>query len=402
MGSGIDEKPMAVLMVTGAYAPEGSGASFQCRELIRALKGRARFAVLTTSANTQRVLEEEVEGIPVIRIPLQPGRRFSKVKAAFHFFREFLRLRHRFEILHLHGFSQKSVLLVFLAKLLGKRVVLKITSAGQDDPLSVRERNPFFYRFYTQADLFLGVSPGVQERYEAAGLPSERFLLIPNGVDGARFRPAEPEERLALRRQLGLPSDLLLLLFVGFFSREKQPDLLFQAWERLQGNGLPPTGVLFVGATRPTYLEVDPHLAQEIRTQARRMGLEKHLFFVETTQEIERYYQAADIFVLPSRREGLPNALLEAMASGLACIASRLPGATDVIIDHAVNGLLVSPGERSPLEAELRGLIRDTSRIRALGKAARETILKRYPISRTAHQTWEAYRQVIRWNSGKN
>ena len=68
-------------------------------------------------------------------------------------------------------------------------------------------------------------------------------------------------------------------------------------------------------------------------------------FFVETTRTIEKYYRAVDMYVLPSIREGLPIALLEAMSSALPCVASRLPGSTDTLIEHDVSGLLVAPDD---------------------------------------------------------
>lgn len=387
-------------MVTGAYYPEGSGISFQCRELVRALKDRVTFTILTTSTDPRLAAVEEIDGVPVVRVRVDPTRWLSKGKAALHLTLRFIQLRRRFELVHLHGFSQKSLLLVLLAKLFRKGLVLKITSAGGDDPLSVRSKSPFAFRFYAQADRFLGVSPRIQQAYEASSLPSGRFRFIPNGVDGNRFRTGGSAERTALRRELRLPEDLFLILFVGFFSREKQPDFLFKAWASLQTDGLVPNGLIFIGATRSHYYEVDPRIAQGIRAEAQRLGVEKRIFFVESTHEIEKFYRAADLFVLPSLREGLPNALLEAMASGLPCIASRLPGVTDVIMGSSSScGILVPAGDLQALGEALRSLIQDRGRAQILGQIARERVLEEYPISQTAKLTLEVYRELMRKRS---
>ncbi len=236
----------------------------------------------------------------------------------------------------------------------------------------------------------------MQQLYYDSGLPREKFWLIPNGVDVERFRPGDQAERRALRKELGLPEALVLILFVGFFSHEKRPDLLFEAWTRMGAEGLPATGLVFVGAKHSPYYEVDPVLAQKIQAEAERLGVEKQVVFVEVTHDIEKYYRASDIFVLPSSREGLPNALLEAMATGLPCVVSRLQGVTDDVIDDGVNGVLVPPGDIAALEGALRFLLYDPSRAQGLGRKARETVEERYLITQTASRIFEAYERLTK------
>ncbi len=385
-------------MVTGAYYPELSGAGLQCRELVRALQGRVKFTILTTSSQSSLPGTGEVDGVPVYRVVVDVSRVGSKLGTALRLASIFIRLRGRFDIVHLHGFSQKSLLLIVLARLFRKKLVLKLTSVGHDDPLSIRTRGRLAFWCYSWADLYLGVSPRLQELYQSSGLPRDRFWLIPNGVDLERFRPGDQAERRALRRELGLPEELPLILSVGFFSHEKRPDLLFEAWTQILVEDVPATGLVFVGATRSRYYEVDPGLARKIRAAAQHLGMEKHVIFVEVTHEIEKYYRAADVFVLPSSREGLSNALLEAMATGLPCVASKLQGVTDVVIDHGVNGLLVPPGDAVALEGALRFLLQDPTRAQELGRKARETVEERYSITQTAARCLEAYQRLI-WQS---
>ena len=147
-------------------------------------------------------------------------------------------------------------------------------------------------------------------------------------------------------------------------------------------------------------------MAQKIRAQAQHLGVEKQVIFIEVTHEIEKYYCAADIFVLPSSREGLPLALLEAMASGLPCVASRLQGVTDVVIEDRVNGILVPSGDAAALEGGLRFLLQEPTRAQGLGKRAQETVAERFSIKQTAACYLEAYRcltsQSISGNGGAN
>lgn len=386
---------LAVLMVTGAYYPELSGGGLQCREQVRALRDHVSFTVLTTTSDCSLSPTDEIDGIPVYRVFLDVGRLTSKLRAALSLAHAFVHLRRQFNIVHLHGFSQKSLLLILLARLFRKKLMLKLTSVGHDDPHSIRAWGRLAFWCYSRSDLFVGVSPRLQQLYSSSRLPGERFRLIPNGVDLERFRPRGQGERDVLRRELGLPEGLTLILFVGFFSREKRPDLLFEAWTQVLASDACATGLVFLGATRSRYYEVDPDLAPKIRAQVERLGVEKQVVFIEETHEIEKYYRTADIFVLPSMREGLPNALLEAMATGLPCVASRLGGVTDVLIEHGVNGLLVPPGNAMALGDALRVLLRDPAYAQELARMARQTVVERYPITRTAVGYLEAYRQLV-------
>ena len=381
-------------MVTGAYYPELSGASLQCRELVRRLRTSIRFTILTTTADRTLPALDEQDGVPVHRVFIDPSNPWSKIVGALRFTRVVLSNRHRFSIVHLHGFSQKSILLVWLARLSRRPVVLKLTSVGHDDPVSMKARGGLAYRCYMRAALYVGVSSRMKVLYERVGVPLSRFRLIPNGVDLDRFRSRHSAERQAMRRQLGLSGNGLMFLFVGFFSTEKCPDKVFDAWASLAKAPAAVGPLVFVGATRSRYYEVDRELAEQIRLRARVLNLESRVIFVEKTLHIDRYYGAADIFVLASLREGLPNALMEAMASGMACVSSHLEGVTEDLIEDGVNGLLTPPGDVPALEAAFRFLVEHPDRASEMGIRARETIEARFGIERIAQQYLEAYRTL--------
>jgi glycosyltransferase involved in cell wall biosynthesis len=118
------------------------------------------------------------------------------------------------------------------------------------------------------------------------------------------------------------------------------------------------------------------------------------VFFVESSHAIEKYYRAVDVFVLPSIREGLPIALLEAMSSALPCVAARLPGSTDVLIDDRLNGLLVMPDDLDGFAKAIESLVRDRAMAARLGAAARAKVVDRYSIQGTAAAWLTAYKEV--------
>jgi len=259
--------------------------------------------------------------------------------------------------------------------------------------MAMRAKGGRLFASFSRADRFVGVSPRFAELYAQSGLPPARFTVIPNGVDLARFSPPSERDRPALRRSLGLPVDQPVVLFVGFFSRGKCPDVAFDAWVDADAGRAQSTLVL-VGQTRSDYYEIDPAIARRIREDAARLGCGDRLRFVERAPDIEQYYRAADVFVLPTLREGLPNAVLEAMASGVACVVSRLPGVTDTLVTEGIDGLLVEPGDRAGFAAALARLLADAGERARLGAAARHTIERRFALAATAAQYTALYREL--------
>jgi glycosyltransferase involved in cell wall biosynthesis len=385
-------------MVTGAYFPETSGASLQCRRLIAALRDRADFAVLTTSTDPTLPWQSTVDDVPVRRITVDPGSRASKAIATERMASALLELRHQIDLVHLHGVSQKSVLVTAMARALGKPVVIKLTSFGHDDPDSIRALGRLSWWAYRRADCFIGVTPRFVDGFAHNGLDPARFVFIPNGVDLRRFHPASAGERRQAREQLRIPLDDDVVLFVGFFSREKNPDILFDAWASLQQRGIR-SRLVFVGATAGIYYEIDPSLAPRIRAEAASRGLDDRIVFVEATDTIEQYFRAADVFALPTAREGLPNVLLEAMASGVAPVITRLPGVTDWIVTSGVNGELVPSVDAAAFAQALERVLTSTDYRGRLAAAARAHVESKFDIAATAHATLAVYQDLLRRSS---
>jgi glycosyltransferase involved in cell wall biosynthesis len=382
-------------MVTGAYYPEISSGGLQCQLVAATIRDRASVEVLTTSTDSTLPPRETIEGVRVRRVHVDVSRRRSRLRATAVMLMRLARSMPRVDLVHIHGFSTKNVLVTAAAKLFGRPVVLSLHTAGHDEPAAVRAQGRLAWWAYSSADLYLSVSPALVDAFLAAGLAARRIRLVTNGIETRRFAPASAAERCDLRRRLGLPARLPIILFVGFFSREKQPHILVDAWLELQRDPALASTLLFVGATRSAYFEVDGTLETEMRAAARACGVEDRLVFVEPTHHIDDYYRAADIFALPSSREGLPVALLEAMSCGLPCVASRLPGATDAVIADGDNGLLVPPGDAAALADALAALMRDPAGAQRLGVRARTTIEERYASGQVADAWLDAYRTVL-------
>lgn len=385
---------LRVLVVLGAYHPDiGGGGTVQCREVVRTLRPHVQFTILATTSSAISK-GSTVDGVPISYISLDARRVLSKVLAAPALLWKFWVLCRRCDIVHFYGFSQKNVPLTLLAKGLGKRVILSLYTAGHDEPEWVRRHGWLSFRCYTKADRFVGATTRLGQLLAASGLDGAKYHLIPCGVDVEQFFPAETEQRAAIKRELGLPPELPMVLFVGFFSQEKSPDVLFEAWARLQEGGAAPSVLVLIGATQSRYFEVDPSLGARLRDAARRRGLESRVRFIERAPQIELFFRCADVFALPSRREEMPVALLEAMASGLPCVVSRLPGATDAMIEDGIEGLLVPPGDVAAWSEAVRWVLEHPDEARVLGRNARRRVQQHYAIDQTAARYLAVYQAI--------
>lgn len=219
--------------------------------------------------------------------------------------------------------------------------------------------------FFSQAagDVERAVELGIARR--------ERTTVIGNGVDVQLFAP-DAAVREEVRRELGLPSSSVVVLTVARLVREKGLLDLAEAVASIADLGQ--LHVLIAGAALPTDRSnvgpvLDAHPAAHLfGSRWRRLGYRA---------DVARLLQAADIFVLPSHREGLPRSVIEAMAARVAIVASDIPACRE-LLEHDASGLLVPPGQPIVLAAAIRRLVCDAPLRERLAARAREHALQRH------------------------
>lgn len=387
------EPKLRIVMVTGAYYPEVSGAGLQCRALLHAASkgGELKFSVITTAVDRSLPPRSDDNGVAVIR--LRAGGIFTVLAHWLPRLLELVREISVADVVHLHGFSRKSYLFILLGRLLGKKIVIKMSSLGEDDPPSVQKSGGLRWLFFRRADLYLAPSAALAAAYRNSSLPAEKLSELPNGVDTVRFYPSDEDERRKLRAKLGLPTDGLALLSLGHFSADKRLDFLAHTWSRLECTS-GQVHLWLVGENRPGAYEVDKGVAATVTEAANNPERPGELAAPGRVSNPEDWLRAADIFVLPSVREGMPNALLEAMSCGLACVAARLEGITDSVLicggDEAA-GLLFIPDNSRVLAAAIGSLTGSAELRDLLGGRARRKIESGYSLEAVA----EEYRKII-------
>ncbi len=201
----------------------------------------------------------------------------------------------------------------------------------------------------------------------ATPLFRRRSVLVPRGVDTDRFRPDTPK-RLGLREKLGVPSGAAVIGCVAQLVPVKGHPTLLEAL-----SGVPGARLWLAGK------ELDLEYGAQLRHQVRQAGLEDRVSFLGEIRDVPALLAELDIFAFPTRMEGCGVALLEAMASGLACVATNVPGPRDVI-EPGKSGLLVPSRDAEALARALRLLAEDKDLRRTLAVAARERVRDRFSI----------------------
>ena len=197
------------------------------------------------------------------------------------------------------------------------------------------------------------------------------IAAIGNGVDPARFHPATDHgaERAATRRALDTPDDAVVVMVIGRLVAEKGYRELFQAMTGLHA-------WLWVVGERLASDHAEG-IADAIDAAVADPALGPRLRLLGARDDVPTLLRAADIFTLPSHREGMPRSIIEAMMTGLAVVATDIRGAREEVIDGAT-GRLVPVADRLALAAALEGLANDAALRSRFGAAGRERALTLY------------------------
>ncbi len=391
---------MRILMTNWLYAPEFSGAALQCHRLsLQLAKLGARVEILAGTDDDHLVGRSEVDGIPVIRVLRNKSTLYHHLQFGWNLFRYILSHRAHYDLLHSHGFLAPVSL---AAKVTGLPLVQKITNLQVDDPIAVRSRSlgGLQFRLYRQANTLIATSRLLENICRESLLDETQVARIPNGVDKDVFSPPTEGEKSRMRQKYNLPADRTIMLTVGTVSATKGMDMLIRAFYTLLQNLQSEPLLLVVGphSCARGFCCNDPgteRFSRWVSALVEEYHLQQSVRFEGIQPQVHEYMKAADIYIHPSRREGQPNALLEAMSCGLPTVANLIPGITDEVLQSGKFGYLVDGEETGMFAAALRVLVNNPSLRARLGQNARAEILQRYDIAQIARQYMQLYRRLV-------
>jgi glycosyltransferase involved in cell wall biosynthesis len=224
-------------------------------------------------------------------------------------------------------------------------------------------------------------SSGVKDFYVAHGLPADKFVIIPNGIDAA-IKP-ERGGREELLAELRLPPDARLIGAVGRLWPQKRLKDLIWATDLLKSTR-DDTHLLIVG---------DGPQRSRLERYTELNAVTDRVHFVGERADVPRLTPHFDVLWLGSEYEGQSNAIMEAMAAGVPVIATDIPGNRDLVVND-VTGYLVPLGERFEFTRRTHWLLDDESLRRRLGDAGRERVLTEFSVEQMVSRHAELYRRL--------
>jgi glycosyltransferase involved in cell wall biosynthesis len=402
MADGALGRPLRVVMLINLFLPEVfAGGEQQCLRLSRALLARGvEPVILTSRSRAETVAVEMMQGVEVHRLwsPVEPQKGGRHIGASLAWMRKVARWidaqRDRIDLIHCHHAKFNAWIGVRAARRIGVPCIVKLGSAGPNFDFLSLEKKRFLYGRLAARDIrngasaFIGTSSEMMDNLRGYGIGPDRLFRIPNGVE---LPGTGGTDAGRLRSMTGLCADERLIVFAGRMERQKNIETLLRAFATVTARDIPARLVLLGDGA---YLDAHRRLAD-------RVGLGARVRFMGRVDTVGDWLEAADLFVLPARAEGMSNALLEAMAHGVPQVASAVSGNTD-LVDQGRTGWLYGPPEDP---AALAGVLAEAltcpaNRLAAMARASRERVRADYSMDAVADRHAALYRSLTAGDDG--
>jgi glycosyltransferase involved in cell wall biosynthesis len=354
------------------------GAELQLERLVPLLLERGVRTEIVTRAVTGSPRTEPIPGSLVRRTPLAGESPLASVVYVAAALGHLLRRRSRIDLVHAHG-ALSPATIALGGRLLGLPCLVTVLGAGPHGDLARLARKPLGRirsRLLFRWAWFAALSAELREELLAGGVPGERILVLPNGVDLQQHRPASPEERERLRGRLGLPAQGFVGTFVGRLHPVKDVDTLLESAARV-----PELTLLVVG---------DGPERARLEALSARLGVAARVRFLGQSSEVAAFLRASDAFLLSTHGEGMSNALLEGMACGLPCLASRSVGGAAELLEPG-RGMLLPDGDAQAWAAAIRRLVDEPALRQSIGTAAAAFVAAELSLEAAADRLAQAY-----------
>jgi glycosyltransferase involved in cell wall biosynthesis len=373
------EAPLRVCAVIQGFHPAVGGAELQYERLLPLLARRGVEVTVLTRAQPGCPRKETMQRATVRRTHIAGTSAIASASFILESLAYVLRHRTRIDLVHAHGALSEGTIALG-AHRLGVPGLVKVLRAGPYGDLRTLERRPAGRRrmlSLVRHLWFVSISLEVRCELVTSGAASERILDIPNGVDVAVYHPAAVDERERLRDALGLPPGTMWVA-VGRLHPVKRFDLVIRALAEL------PSGNLVLVGDGPE--------ARRLGGLARELGVSERVQFAGLARNVPDYLRAADGFLLPSAGEGLSNALLEAMACGLPCLAAPASGVAQLLSEQ--RGVVVDGDDPGAWADAMRSLAADGRIGAEMGARAAAHVRSSFALESTADALVAAYRMI--------
>lgn len=381
---------MNVLMVMHLFPPEFGGGTLQGIELAKALSRRGVNVEFLTDNGSQRTIVDRYQGLRVTRLRTFLSQS-SKLRELLYSLKIFLFIltHSKYTIIHFHSIMGFELLFFPLLSALGRKVIIKLTLAGSDDPLAFKNRRKisFLYMWGLKyVDEFIAISTLLKQNTLKAGIPADKVEQIFNGVNTEKFRKLNTEKKQNLKECLGYKHFSRLFLSVGSIEHRKGYDTLLEAW-RLINDSQDSCVLLIIGPGNTKNNQIFLDLSRKIEEYKF-----NNVFFVGGVDNVDDYMKIADCFVFCSRMEGLPNVLIEALAAELPVVSMNIPGITEDIIQDRNLGRICCSRNPEEFASIVLSFLNEYSPAKA--KSAAKNIRETFSIENISEQYIRLYRRL--------
>lgn len=372
-----------VMMVLPRYIPIIGGAEVQCRRLIQELKKNDKIkivGVVTRRVDKNLSRKDIIDDVFIKRLAPAGTGAFSEYVFCV-VLSLYLLLNHKnYDVIHCHASSIFGITCSLIGGLLGKKVIVKISTNGEIKSMQNTEFKKRVVDFSSRFCTYIALN---REGYEEAStyLKKTKIALIPNGID---FNHEHHNDKLEgeifldrLRKKIG--DDIFVCVFVGRFVKRKGINELYQAAE----------SVLAVNKKIIFVLVGDSELQRDA------IQLDKALYnviIVGRQENIFPYLYAADLFISPSYREGLPNTVLEALSVGTECLLSDILPHQQLFEEHNNKIHLFETGNASSLKLALLKFVMTR---KGKDRSHDNFLLKKYSMEDVAKQYILLYKDEV-------
>lgn len=342
--------------------------------------------------------EEIINGIlirrPTVPTILRKWGLLHEISLCMHL----LKYKNEFDIaLISYGF----IMGAFIKLICRKPVIRTLTLMGSDDPLTLKSNHSFrgkiLYSLYKKIDAFIAISPALYNSFLMANLPLNKCHLIPVGTNTNLFKPADNEdEKKEIRKSLNLPVICgTIFLFVGFIIPRKGVHNLITVWKIVTSKHKD-AHLIICGPNHHAFMDYYNTIQRSIE----QLNLKNNVHLIGQSDKIPDLMRACDGFVFASNNEGLPNVILEAMASGLPVVVKEMPGITDFIFSRNNTGITVPSNDNDLFAQKVIELIENPELRKEMGRNAREEVLLNFSLEKEANENAQLIENI--YNSHKS
>jgi len=336
---------------------------------------------VVTRSISGRPRDDEIDGVKIRRWiePISIGPLFGLTFVA-GVVRALRRLRPTYDLIHTHQGLWESISCGVARGLLSEApTIIQPASSGyygEAEEMARTKGFPLLRRFALRNTAYVAISEDIERQWLALGVPTRKMIRLASGVDTKRFRPGPS----ALEAEMPAGPRVM---FTGRIHPQKNLDLLIDIWPEV------------AAATHASLVLVGQGPERErLAAKAESLGVGRFIHFAGATEDPSDHLRAADVFALPSVAEGMSNSLLEAMATGLPCLASEIGGNVDLLGDGV--GRLIPANDRRAWTTTLIDIISRPESSRLMGEVARARIEREFSIRAVVDRYVSLYKEVLR------